>query len=80
MKARGKKGYGQTGKPPAMRVLSILLAFALSQFYLVLPASAQTTAYSVTGTAKEKMREELETAVHFLREKVFPKVRQLYCL
>ena len=50
MKAGGKKEHGQTGKPPAMRVLSILLAFALSQFYLVLPASAQTTTYSVTGT------------------------------
>ena len=32
-------------------------------------------AYSVTGAAKEKMREEVETAVNFLKEKVIPKVR-----
>jgi hypothetical protein len=32
-------------------------------------------AYSVTGTAKEKMREEVEKVVNFLKEKVIPKVR-----
>jgi acetoin utilization protein AcuC len=32
-------------------------------------------AYSLTGPAKERMREEVESSIHFIREKVLPGVR-----
>ena len=32
-------------------------------------------AYSLTGLAKERMREEVESSIHFIREKVLPGVR-----